>query len=616
MSVDLDMMITGGVVLCMLALLALSRYGADLIIMGALTALLVFGVIDASQAIQGFANPAVLTVGLLYVVACGMRETGAIQLISAKLMGNARTERSARIRLVIPVAFLSAFANNTPIVASFMPMVTSFSKRTGIPVSRLLMPLSFAAILGGLTTLIGTSTTLVVAGLLIEKRKVVSEAGLDPESIPLFGFFTVTPVGLAMAIIGCTYVALFGGALLPKSASKGEQAGDRREYTANLRVETDSPVVNRTVEAAGLRHLPGLFLARIERGDETITAVGPDQMIHANDVLVFVGALESVVDLQTRKGLVPTGLEKEQFTGYRPSQRLIEAVISAGSPLVGRTIRAAGIRSRYDAVVVAVHRHGHRIEGKIGDIKLRAGDTLLLEGGNDFAAKFRDSSEFYLVSELEDAPSPRYERALLAIGILIAFVLLVSIGLPGIFEANQAMIAAMIAAGLMIATRCCTGPQARRAVDFQVLAVIGGAFGIGAAMQSSGLAPLMAEWMVGAVEPLRAMSPMLGKLGLMAAVYLTTVLFTTFITNNAAAVLVFPIAIDAAEHAQMELLPIAVLVAMASSAEFTTPIGYQTNLMVAGPGGYRWMDYARFGGPLTIVMGIVAIGVVASGVLG
>ncbi|MEM1165385.1 MAG: SLC13 family permease [Planctomycetota bacterium] len=583
-----DAWFTAGLVVVMLVMLASGRFGADTVVGGALGTLLIVGVITPGEALAGFANPGVVTVGLLYVVAAGLKETGAIGVISSRVLGRTRSEFAARARLCVPLAGLSAFANNTPIVATFLPAVSGFSRRSGIAAGKLMMPLSFATILGGLCTLVGTSTTIVVAGLLLERAASV-------EGSPVFSMFTLTPVGLPIAIIGIAYIVFMGGKLLPSTGDALAEAGEGRSYTVNLRVTAESAAVGKTIEQAGLRHLTGLFLSRIERGDEAIVAVGPDQVIHANDVLVFVGALTSVVELQAFKGLVPTGVEKEQAEAYRPGQQLVEAVVSPGSPLVNRTIREAGVRSRYDSVVVAVHRHGHQLEGKIGDIRLRAGDTLLLEAGSDFASKHRDSGDFYLVNEVGDAAAPRHERRWVAVGVVTAFVAAISIG-----GAAWTLPAAFGAAMLMVGARCCTAPQARRSIDWPVLVVIGSAFGIGAAMRETGLAPAIAHLLVEAASAW-------GPIALLAVIYVATVVFTTFVTNNAAAVLMFPIAVGAAEEAGVPVLAVAVIVAIASSAEFTTPIGYQTNLMVAGPGGYRWSHYLRFGGPLTVIAGVVGV---------
>lgn len=585
----LDAWITAGVLLGMFALLIPGRFGADIVLMGALLTLLVAGVLEPARAVSGFANPGVITVAMLYVVATAMRETGAMQMLIGRILGRPKTVRDAQFRLVLPVAVSSAFVNNTPIVAMFLPVLHQVAKRCQLPASKLYMPLSFASILGGVCTLIGTSTTVLVAGLL------ASENITDAEGEPVrLSMFTLTAVGLPIAILGMGYILLLGRRLLPDRDTPEERTSRTvREYLAPLRVAQGSPIVGKSVEQAGLRHLPGLYLSRIDRMDHTIVAVGPGEIIEAGDVLVFVGALDSLVDVQKIKGIEPVADGESESVGYRPNLRLIEAVLAPSSPLVGQTIRDAQLRSRYGAVVVAVHRQGHRLRGKVGDIRLRPGDTLLLEAPARFAERYRSSPEFHLVSALDDTPTLRHERAWLSLAILAALIIALSAGV-------NTMVAAMGAAGLMILTRCCTGPQARAGVDWQVLVVIGAAFGLGEAMRSTGLAAILSTGIIDA-------SAGAGPWVLLGAVYFATVLFTMVLTNNAAAVLMFPIAMSIAIEGSLNPMPFAIVVAIAASCEFSTPIGYQTNLMVMGPGGYRWLDYTRFGLPLTVLCGVVCV---------
>ncbi|MEM8836075.1 MAG: SLC13 family permease [Planctomycetota bacterium] len=583
-----------GLIGLMLGALASGRFGVDIVMVGILALLLLLGIVGPTQAVSGFGNPALWTVALLYVVAGGLRETGAITALTTKLIGRPKSARGATARIAAPVAALSAFANNTPIVASFLPVIDTLSRRSGIPASKLYMPLSFAAILGGTCTLIGTSTTLVVHGQILEHNEDIKRQG--GELLPVMGMFTIGAVGVPLTIIGAAYVLLLGDKLLPARGHAGLDAQNARQYQTAMRVEPGSPVVGKSVEAAGLRHLPGLFLSRIERADETIIGPEPEEALRGDDVLVFVGILDSVVDLQKIRGLVPLAHE-ERAAGEdepRSMRRLVESVVSNSSPLIGRSIRDAGFRTRYGAVVVAVSRQGHTVPGKLGDIVLRPGDTLLMEVGVSFTKRFRQSRDFHLVSELDDAASPRHDRAWIATVILGGLVILIST------EVLSPLVGAAAAAAGMVLTRCCTGPQARSSIDWTVVVVIGCAFGIGRAMESTGLANSVAGLLVDAAMPL-------GPIALLAAIYVVTLLFTMFITNNAAAVLMFPIALAASQEAGLGFMPFAIALAVAASAEFSTPIGYQTNLMVMGPGGYRWLDYTRFGLPLTVLGGVVTV---------
>ncbi|MHA7814449.1 MAG: SLC13 family permease [Phycisphaerales bacterium] len=603
MGENFDAILTGTMLVLMIGTMALGRFSADIIMMGVLLVLLIAGVVSPDEAIMGFANQGLVTVAMLYIVASAMKETGAMARVTSVLLGRPKDERSAQIKLTLPVAAMSAFINNTPIVAMFLPTLAVVARRCRIAPSKLYMPLSFASILGGVCTLIGTSTNVIVAGLLSE-NPITSDGGPVTVDNPALGFsmFSLAKVGLPIALFGLAYILIFGRRLLPDRQDPIDMAESQGHgYHAALKVTPGSPIIGKTVEAANLRSLPGLFLARIERSDDSVIAVSPREVIEAEDVLVFVGQLDSVVELQQIKGLVPSTTdahdqmeEEPESSSYRPNLRIVEAVVSNNSSLVGLTIRQSGIRTRYGAVVVAVRRQGQQIPGKLGEIRLRPGDTLLLEAEPGFASRFGGSGDFYLVNERFTPASLRHERAWVAIAILALLVTLITFGVM------PPMTASMLAAGLMILTRCCTGPQARSGVDFSILAVIGASFGIGQAMQNTGLAHDISHFIL---ETFQSMGPW----ALLACVYLLTSVFTACMTNNAAAVLMFPIAVGLAQEAGINPMPFIVAITVAASCEFSTPIGYQTNLMVMGPGGYKWLDYTRFGGPLTIICGILCV---------
>lgn len=580
--------LTAATLLSMLATLASGRLSADVALLGAVGVMLIAGIISPGDAVAGYANPGVATIALLYVVTVGLRETGAMSIVSARLLGRPRSALEAQARLIGSVTVISAFTNNTTLVAAFLPVLHGVAKRARIAASLLFMPLSFAAIIGGVCTLIGTSTNLTVAALIEQHNRQSPDAPL-----PELGMFTLTPVGVCVAAAGVIYMLVLGRKLLPSRAEVFEVGDGARQYMTAMRVQSASPMIAQTVESAGLRQLPGLFLSRIDRASETVTAVGPEEKLAAGDVLVFVGVLESVVDLQRTRGLAPV-TDEGQPGADRPAMTLVEAVVSPMSPLIGQTVRDAGIRTRYGAVVVAVHRVGHRLAGKIGDIEIEPGDTLLLETGPGFARRHRDSSEFHLVSELEETASPRHNRAWFALSVLLVVIVLLST------EVVEPLTGALIGAAAMLAGGCCTANQARRGVDWTVLLVIGGSVALGNAMQNTGLAAVLAEQLLASREAL-------GAIGLLGAVYALTLVFTMLMSNNAAAALMFPVAISAAAQAGMPVMPLIVCITIAASAEFITPLGYQTNLMVAGPGGYRWSDFVRFGGPLTLLAGAVCV---------
>ncbi len=573
---------TLGVVAFLMGVLIFSTLPADIVMVGCLTLLIVFGIVTPEEALLGLSDKGMVTVGVLFVVVAGLRQTGAISMIGQWLLGKPKTVSGAQMRLMTPVTVLSAFLNNTPVVAMMIPAVHEWSKRYKLSVSKLMIPLSYASILGGTCTLIGTSTNLVVDSLMKK------QPGVEPLSL-----FEISLVGLPCVAAGMALIIVMGRWLLPNRKPPISQFDDPRNYTVEMIVEPNSPLVGKTLEDAGLRSLPGAYVAEIDRQGEVLAAVSSEEHLHANDRLVFVGVVETVVDLQKIRGLTPATDQVFKLDSPRSERCLIEAVVSDTCELVGKTIRDGRFRSVYNAAIIAVARNGQRIHKKIGDIILRTGDTLLLEARPSFAEQQRNSRDFLLVSQIEDSKPVRHERAYVALAILGAMVFCVATEVLPILQA------AMLAAGLMLITRCCRGSDARSAVDWQLLIVIAAAFGIGRAMEVSGAAGVIAHQLIGLAsgEPWAAL----------AAVYAVTALFTATLTNNAAAVLVFPIAFAASQDLDVSFTPFAITVMMAASACFATPMGYQTNLMVYGPGGYRFSDYLRIGVPLTVLVGVITV---------
>lgn len=574
-----------GVVAFCFAMLAFSRVSPDLITTAGLTLILLVGVITPEQALAGFANQGMLTVAVLYVVVSGLTETGAVGWIVHNLLGRPGSQRHAQWRLMLPVAGLSAFLNNTPVVAVFVPAVQDWARRHKLILSRLLIPLSFASIAGGTCTLIGTSTNLVVNGMLIEAT---GSTG--------FGLFELAWIGLPITVLLFVFILLFGHWLLPDRDPAREGLEDVREYTVEMLVEADGPLLGRRIDEAGLRQLPGLFLVEIERGGEVLPAVSSQEQLQGNDRLVFVGIRDSVVDLQQIHGLIPATGQVFKIDQERSGRRFFEAVVSNTHPLLGRTVREGRFRTRYNAVIIGIARNGERLQQKIGDVKLRPGDTLLLETAPGFLDRQHNSRDYFLVSPIGESHPLRHERAGLAIAIVLGMVLCVAFGWLSMLQS------ALLAAGLMIVTRCTDGTMARRSPDWQVLVVIATSFGIGAALSHSGAAAWIGQGIVSFAggEPLPSL----------ALVFVATAVLTAMATNNVAAVLMFPIAIATAEGMAVSVLPFTITIMVAASASFATPIGYQTNLMVYNAGGYHFGDFVRIGVPLTLLVGLATVGLV------
>jgi di/tricarboxylate transporter len=574
-----------GVTTLCFSILALTRISADIVMVGGLTLLLLAGVLSPEQALAGLANEGMVTVGVLYVVVAGMRETGGISWIVHSVLGRPRSLHHAQLRLMAPVAVMSAFLNNTPVVAMFIPAVKDWARRNSLSVSKLMIPLSYASIAGGTCTLIGTSTNLVVNGLLI---KTTDSAGLSLLELAWIGV-PVTMIVFIFVLIGSKW-------LLPERLPAISRYDDAREYTVEMMVEDGSTLSGKTIEQAGLRQLPGLFLIEIDRQGQVMPAVSSHEVLHDGDRLVFAGIVESVVDLQKINGLKPASNQIYKLNSARQDRVLVEAVVSDSCPLAGRSVCESRFRNVYNSVIIAAARNGKRIQQKIGDIVLRPGDTLLLEAHHSFRDQQRNSRDFFLVSEIDDASPPQHQKAMLAMSILGLMIVCVTAGWLSMLKAS------LLAAGLMILTRCISGRAARRSVDWQILIVIAASFGIGSALHSTGAAESIAVSLINLAGGSPAIS--------LALMFVTTALLTAVATNNAAAVIMFPIAITTANNLGTSILPFVITLMVAASASFATPISYQTNLMVLGVGGYRFSDYIRIGLPLTLLVGITTIIVV------
>ncbi|UJR78966.1 SLC13 family permease [Sandaracinus amylolyticus] len=582
--------VTCGVVAALIVALARNSASADALLLGAATVLSTMRIfsdqfLDPRDVASALGNQGLVTVAALFVVAAGLAHSGGSSRIGAPILGRPRSTFAAQVRMMLPVTAVSAFLNNTTVVAAFLPVVKDWARTYRLDVTRLLMPLSYAAVLGGVCTLIGTSTNIVVQGLMID-------AGM-----PGMGMFSLTPIGIAIAAAGIVYVVIASRILLPSRTPAAERLANPREYTVEMEVEKASPLDGSSIEKAGLRQLPGLFLAEVHRGDDVEPAVGPEFVLRGGDRLIFVGLVHSVADLTNVRGLVPVadgdGIELDV---PRTDRIFCEAVVSVTSPMVGKSIRDGRFRGRYGAAVLAVHRNGELIKQKVGDIVLQPGDTLLVEGPPRFLEEQRDRGDFFLVSAVEGRAPVRHDRGWLSIAILAAVVL------GGALEpiTNLDVLPFALAGGaLMIVTGCCTMEQARRSIDWSVLFSIAGALVVARTLESTGAAAVMASGVVAIAQPL-------GPTFALAAVYVTTLLLTELLTNNAAAALAFPLAIATAQQLGVSAMPFAIAIAIAASCGFATPTGYQTHLMVYGAGGYRFGDFMRMGAGLDIVCAVIA----------
>jgi di/tricarboxylate transporter len=472
--------------------------------------------------------------------------------------------------------------NNTTVVAMTAPAVLDFSERRDLAPSRLLIPVSYAAVLGGVVTAIGTSTNLTVSGLL-------SQAGMKPLSL-----FELTPVGGPIAIAGVAAVVLLAPRLLPdRSSSRDVLADTERRFTVSMRILPSGPLNGESVGSAGMRNLKGVFLVEIERRETLIAPVSPDEVLRGNDVLTFVGRVDQVVDLQRIRGIESTEARHvEALAGT--SHQFFEAVVGSEMGIAGQSLKQVGFRRRYGGAVLAIHRAGQAIQAKLGAVQLRMGDTLLILADPDFRDRWIDSHDFLLIAPLHGV-SPTQPRRTRVMGLIAAGFLVASgSGFVPILQASLA------ASALVLLTGVLTARQAHDAIDLNVVLLIAVSLGLGAAVQSSGLGAAIASLLVTISMPL-------GAVAALAAVLVATMMLTEAISNNAAAALMFPVAVATAAAVGADPRGFVIAVALGASLSFLTPFGYQTNLMVYGIGGYRLTDYTRMGIPLNLLCIVLSL---------
>lgn len=568
-----------------LLLMSSGRYAPHLVMMGVLVVLSASGIISADQALMGFSNTGLITVVALFVVAAGIHHSGGVDLLVRYLLRNPGTVRLAQARITLPVALLSGFLNNTPVVATMIPAIHAWSRKIGISPSKLMIPLSYSAILGGTLTMIGTSTNLVVNG---QYEQLTGGTGLS--------IFSITAVGLPVAILGIAAILLFMPRALPNREDK-HKFGSMREFTLEVAVAAGGPLVGKTVGQAGLRELERLYLVEIEREGSVVTAVPSEERLCGGDRLVFAGDTQAISDLLRIHGIVPSvHADEPSLSQDRAERCLMEAALSPQSDVLGLTIRDARFRERYGAVVLAVARGGTRVSGNLGNIRLKPGDVLLLEARPAFVSRQRYNKDFLLINDL-GTEAPRHDRAWLSWGVLVVLVGLAACGVLSMLNA------ALLGAALMILSGCCSVGQAQKSVDVPVVLTIAASFALGAALQQTGAAAYVAGTILGLSKGHVLLALFL--------VYFSVSVLTEVITNNAAAVLVIPVVLSMTGTMGVAAEPFVIAVMMAASASFATPLGYQTNMMVYGPGGYRFGDFVRVGLPMNVFTGLASVAVIA-----
>lgn len=546
----------------------------------ALGVLMLLGVIDPRQALSGFGNEQLHTVALLFVAAAALRAAGSLGVLTSRLLVPTQNVTAAVFRLVVPVALLSGVLNNTPIVAMLIPEVRAWARSSRIAASRLLIPLSYAAIVGGLLTVIGTSTNLVVNGL-------VTEAGRQP-----IGFLEIGRIGVPIAAVTVTFLVLSARWLLPNRADVDSAFSNPQTFTTEVLIDAEGPYSGKRLGDIQVPGLPTLTPVEIDRRGQVIPAPRPDHVLQGADRLVFAGPVADLLVLHSHSGL--SMAPDHTFRSDDPQRSLVELLISDRCPLIGRRVGDGTFRKRYNAAVIAVARHGERIQNaRIADWTLQAGDILLVEVGAGFVERHRLSADFYMVTPHRAPKVVNPMKAWLGIAILAVMVGAAALGWLSMFKA------AALAVGLLLLCRFLDRELVREGMDLRVLLTIALSFGLGLALQTSGAAAALA----GVVGGLGSGSPWLA----LVVIYVVTAVVTEMITNNAAAALMIPLAFATADELQVSHLPFTVVVMVAASASFVTPIGYTTNLMVYGPGGYQFSDFIRAGVPLAVLTAVLTL---------
>jgi di/tricarboxylate transporter len=564
----------------------------SLLVLGALLLLAIVGPatglvsperwLSVPECLSGLSNPAVVTVAVMFVLSAGLEKTGALGAIGRGLLRLGRRPFVFLVVMMLAVGVVSAFVNNTATVAVFLPLVLMVCARRNLPAARMLIPLSFASQFGGVCTLIGTSTNLLVSS--------ISERA----GVGAFRMFEFTPFGLILLATGLVYLAVTSRWLLPaRRGGELTESWQLGEYLTEVRIMPGSPLIGKTVAESRLAERHDVTVLEILRNDRKIWAPNETQL-QAGDVLLVSGKVQSLLDLRASTGLeIAPEFELKDRTLQEQDLVLVEALVAPRSPLVGRTLAETDFRWRYRAIVLALQRRGQVLREKLANLPLQFGDALLLLVQRGDLPKLRANDNLIVLSEVE-SPPVRGGRALLAVGIVAAVVTVAALNLLPI------VVSAVLGALAVALTRCVTLEQAYAAIDWKVIFLLAGTLPLGLALERSGAATFVAAQTLGGMQDF-------GPWAVLAALYLLTAVLTEFMSNNAAAVLLAPIAISTAANLGVDAKPLLMAVTFAASTSFATPVGYQTNAMVYSAGGYRYADFLRIGIPLNVIFWALAV---------
>ena len=580
------------IVIAVLAFVLIALYfefiGAAFTFILAVVVLGLTRVLTVTEILEGFSNEPMMVVIMLLLVGEVIRKTGAINGFFERMMNRARTTRGFISGVIGPMSAISAFINNTPLVAIMIPFAQTWTRRMRIPPSKLMIPLSFGIILGGNVTLIGTSNNLIISSLIHDQKIIPGFTNIN--------FFDFAWIGLPMLVIGLIYLWLFSDKLLPTR----EPAIDRfsthqREYMVEAVVTPSSHLIGQSIIQSGLLDLKGLNLMEILNDAERIPSTDSVYVIHSGDKLLFTGNTNAISELIDHyDGIV---IEDVGMFDKKEHLEVVEVVISHNSPLAGNTVREVRFRQRYGAVVLGIHRNGEKLMAKTADIRIRPGDVILLLADPGIRLRTEETGDFYHLQQVRQIQKPGTLKSLLILGGL---VLVIALSVAGIIKLIMGVVVYLM---VLLLTKIANPKEVFKSLDYNLGLIIVMTLALGTAMYKTGLAEKFAWSMIDLMRPF-------GLIGILTGLYLTTALISAYVNNKAALTLVFPVALLTAHNLNLNPLPFALLIASASMGVFITPHGYQTNLMVYGPGGYRFRDFLPIGLPLTVLNMVVAIGAV------
>jgi len=566
------------IVFLMMGLFISGKFRVDLIAIGVLVVLLIFGLIDASQALSGFANQATGIIAAMFVISAGLVRTGAMHWVIRGIEKfSVKGERWLILTLCLVVAALSAFIVNTAVVAIFIPIAIVLAKRNKFSSSRLLMPIAFASQFGGVCTLVGTSTNIIMSGIAVDY------------GMPAIGFFEIAPLGVITLIAGIIYLVTIGYWLIPKRSGEIEKVDKYRldDYLAEFLVTADSSLVGKTWEQSKMDQKTKVKLSNLLREDKAVSRPRRTK-IKPGDLLLLHGNVKTLIDLQTKYGLEllkDVKVRDQQLNSL--DLRINEVLIPPNSKLIGRTIQTSGYFYRSRSAVLGIQRRGKVIRERLGDIKLESGDTLLIQGPKDDLSALLNSPNVIVTNELTELHIRR-DKALVSFLMILLVIILVT------FNILPLIVAAIIGAAGIIISRCLTIEEAYEAIDWKVIFLLGGIIPLGLALEQNGAALWVADSIL---EPLIQFGPVVA----LAMIYLITAIMTEGLSNIATAVVMAPIAISLAVAMNVDPRPFLIAITFAASTSFATPVGYQTNTMIYSPGGYRFRDFTKVGGPLNLI---------------